>query len=177
MSHTRAIDIDARVVEQVARGRHIRNIASQSYDIANARTNNTAPNSIMADIIPGEAFTKGIFVAPSDIKVVDIMANGAPWPVTASGGFIMLQIYDQGRRLGTSSGLQIGGSAVSGFVTALNSGVTYDLSLVSGDQNIVSAGQAIYSTVTADSVVIQSGPGMVTVSVEWIPFDIPSTML
>ena len=177
MTHTRAIDIDARVVDQVARGRHIRNIESQSYVIAGARGNNTAPNSIMADVIPGEAFTKGIFVAPSEIKVVDIMANGAPWAVTDSGGVIMLQVYAQGRRLGTSSGLQIGGYATSGFVTALSSGVTYDLSLVSGDQNTVSEGQAIYSTVTADSVAVLSGPGMITVSVEWIPFDIPSTMI
>ena len=127
MAHSRSYDIDARIVDQVAKGRHVRNIESQSYDIAAARGDNNVPNSIMADIIPGETFTKGIMVAPADIKVTDIMANGAPWAVTASGGVIMLQVYAQGRRLGTSSGLQIGGTAVSGFVTALSSGVTYDL--------------------------------------------------
>lgn len=178
MAHTRSYDIDARVVDQVARGRHLRNVESQDWTIAAARSNNTAPNSITADVIQNETKSKGLMVAPSEIKIVDIMVNGSPWAVTDSGGFIMLQVYDQGRRLVTTSGLLIGGTVISDFEGGFSctSGVTYDLTLVSGLENQVSEGHAIYSTIVANNIAIQSGPGMITVSLEWVPVDIPSTM-
>jgi len=173
MAHTRTTDQEARIIDQCARGRYIRNVNSVDYIIAAARTDNTAPNNIVADVIPGEIRQKGMLIAPSDGKIECIMVNGSPYATLASGGVYMLQTYKQGKALVTGSGLRIGGTAVSGFVTALNSGVTYDLTLntASGYETTFTAGQAIYSTVTANSGVVQSGPGLITVSVEWIPYD------
>lgn len=169
MSHTRVVDKSARIIDQCAKGRFIRNVATVDYIVANARSNDTAPNRIMADLIANDSSQKGLFVAPCNGTIESIMVNGSPYFTQQSGGLTMLQVYKQGQVVITGSGMLVGGCATSGVTPqALSSGVTYDAT-ISGAS--FTAGQAIYAVLATSNDAVTSGPGYITVSVEWVPDD------
>ena len=183
MSHTRSIDNSARIIDQCARGRFIRNVNTVTYVIATTRSGNVADSRKMADLITNESGAfKALLVAPSDGKVETITARGTLWPVMASGGYVLATVFKEGKPMITGSGYVIGGHDISGFqnalsghFTALTSGTAYDLTLntASGYEVTFTEGQAIYTMLSMSNTTLKSGtaPSMVAISMEWVPQD------
>ena len=184
MAHTRSIDKSARIIEQCARGRYIRNVNIQSFTIAGARTNDTVPNRIMADVISSGDCKRGVFVAPSDATVEGISIVGMPHPMhTLTSGLTYIQFYKV--RADTTNvpmlsdnaglGLQIGGvifaAATSGNVPIWTStNVVIDGTFYQSGQTSLLAGDAIYTTISSFAI-YTSAVACVTTMLEWVPND------
>lgn len=185
MAHTRIVDKSARIIDQCARGRFVRNVASVSLSIADARTNDTEPNRVIADVVASGFCRKGIFIAPSDAKIESISLIGSPYPMSvATSAAVWVQFF-KATTSGdiailsdnTGKGLQITG-VVSAAATSGNGplyiarGVVTDGSIyTTSTQQYLNAGEAVYVTVSANTIAIGSAAGFVVASVEWVPND------
>ena len=173
MAHTRVINKDARLVAQCAAGRYLRYTCSIPVSVGQARTNNTAPNLIMADVIKNETWYKGIFVAPCAAKILAIYANGSPFVDMAKSGTTYAQFY-KGVGGGadtallsdnTNNGIAIGTATVPTQDTAI------DGTLVSAAVATLTVGQHVYAKVTVSNHNVETAVAYVTLTVEWMPID------
>ena len=169
MANIRSTDNDARLIEQLARGRRTRYVVSKSIIIGNARTNNTAPNRIMADAIAGETYIFGLFVAPCDGKVVRITANGTPFidNDTAETSTVKLTKAVIGAAdIDLCTNITVGDVTVPTLDTAIDA----VLSTTATDLNLLN-GQHVYGTLVVGATV-QTAVSYVTVEMEWCPTDL-----
>lgn len=169
MAHTRSTNQDARIIDQCARGRRIRNVVSKDLIIANARTDNTAPSRIMATTIAGETEVFGLFVAPCDCKVVRITANGSPFvdnDTAQTSTAKLTKAVISGSDVDLCSTITIGSATVPTLDTAIDA----VLSTTSSNLDLLE-GQHVYGTVIIGATV-QTAVAYVTVAMEWVPMDI-----
>lgn len=173
MAITRKTDKDAKIISQCARGRYLRNVNCVTFSAASARGNNTAPQKIMADVIPNETCTKGIFIAPCAGKVLGVYANGSPYIDMASGGAAYVQVYKatSGADIAlltdnTNLGIKVGDVTVPTADTALDGTLSSTAGVVD-----LTAGQNVYATLNVRSAAVESVVGYLTLAVEWMPAD------
>ena len=174
MAHTRITNKDARIIAQCSSGKHIRNINNIEFSVGAARTNNTAPNLIMADAIQNEISTKGVLVAPCAAKILSISANGSPFVDMDVAGTTYVQVYkavsggaDTALLTDNSnSGIKVGDATVPTADTAIDG----TLSTVSGVDELT-VGQHVYAILTVSNHAVQTAVAYVTVTVEWMSTD------
>jgi len=166
----RSKDKDARLIEQLARGRRTRYTASKSFSVGEARTNNTAPNRITADVIRNETERLPIFVAPCACKVVRIVANGTPFVDLDTAGSTTAQVTKA--VIGAAdvnllaSTIAIGAATVPTLDTAID-GV---LSATASDLELID-GQHVYATVAVSNHTVETAVAYITLTVEYVPTD------
>ena len=166
----RTIDKAARIVEQCARGRRIRNIQSLGFTVAAARTTNVAPNHTMADLIQNETEVFGFFVAPCACKVLRIVANGTPFVDMATGGSVTAKLTKAvigGADVDLCSTIAIGAETVPATDTPIDA----TLSSTDGALDLID-GQHIYATVVVSNHAVETAVAHITLAMEWIPMDI-----
>ena len=166
----RTTDKAARIVEQCARGRRIRNVQSLGFIVAAARTNNIVPNRIMADLIQNETEIFGFFVAPCACKVLRIVANGTPFVDMATGGSVTAKLTKAvigGADVDLCSTIAIGAETVPATDTPIDA----TLSATAGVLDLID-GQHVYATVVVSNHAVDTVVAYITLAMEWIPMDI-----
>ena len=169
MANVRTTNQDARIIDQCARGRRTRNVVSKDLIIANARTNNSVPNRIMATAIAGETEIFGLFVAPCDCKVIRITANGSPFVdngVAETSTVKLTKAVIAGTDVDLCSTIEIGAATVLTLDTAIDA----TLSTTAGALDLL-GGQHVFGTVIIGATV-QTAVAYVTVAMEWVPMDV-----
>jgi hypothetical protein len=168
MAHARTTSQDARVIDQCARGRRIRNVATFGFSVGNARTNNTAPNRIMADVIAGETEIFPAFVAPCACKVLRIYANGTPFIDNDTGQTSTVKLTKAVIGAGDTD---LCSTVTIGSATVPTSDTAIDAALVTtaGVLDLIE-GQNVYATVVVGATV-QTAVAYITVCMEWVPMD------
>jgi hypothetical protein len=171
MAHTVVKNPNARVIEQCAQGRRIRNIVCKGISIAQDRSSNVAPGRIMATVIKSETEIIPIFTAPCKCKVVRVYANGTPYADMASGGSVTAKMTKA--VIGTSdvdlcSTIAIGAATVPTLDTAIDA----VLSTTSGALDLLE-GQNVYATIAVSAHNVDTAVAYVTLALEWIPMDNP----
>jgi hypothetical protein len=161
---------EAQILKQCSEGRRTRNVECKSYIIANARTNNTAPNRIMADAIQGETVIKGFFVAPCKCRVLRISANGTPYADMAAGGTATAKLTKA--VIGTTdvdlcSTMAIGAETVPTLDTAIDA----TLSTTAGALDLID-GQHVYTTITVSGHNVDTAVAYITIMLEWMSTDV-----
>ena len=169
MAHARTSNKDSRVIEQCSRGRRVRNIVTLPFIVAEARTNNTGANRIMADAIKAETEVKGFFVAPCASKVTRIYANGTPFVDMDTSGTVTVKLTKA--VIGASdtdlcSTITIGSATVPTLDTAIDA----VLSTTAGALDLIE-GQHVYATIVVSNHTVQTAPAYITLCMEWIPMD------
>jgi hypothetical protein len=168
MAHTRTADIDARIIQQCARGRRIRNVASIGFSVASARTSNTAPARIMADVIGGETEKFPFFIAPCDCKVIRITANGTPFVDNDTGETSTAKLT---KAVIGGTDVDLCSAITIGSATAPTADTAIDATLSSSDVLNLVEGQHVYATVTIGNTV-QTAVAYITLMMEWVPMDL-----
>ena len=171
MAHTRTTDPDARVIDQCSKGRRTRYVVSKSFIIAGARTNNTAPNRIMADLIQNETEIFGVFVAPCAAEVIRITANGTPFADMAAGGTATAKLTKAvigGSDLDLCSTIAIGAATVPTADTAIDA----VLATTAGYLDLLE-GQHVFATVAVSNHTVDTAVAYITLEMEWMPKDAP----
>ena len=169
MAHAVVKDPNARLLEQCTQGRFIRNIATLGLIVGNARTNNTAPNRIMADAIAGETLIKGFFIAPCEAKVTRIYVNGSPF-IDNNAGDSTIKVTKGvigGGDTDLCSALTIGSDTLPTADTAKDATLITTAGVLD-----LKEGQHVYATLVVGATV-QSTVGILTLCMEWVPVDSP----
>lgn len=169
MTHTRTVDDDARVLEQCSQGRVLRNVVCKDIIIAGARTNNTAPDRIMATVIQNETEVLGFFVAPCACKVVRVTANGTPFADMNTSGTVTVKATKAvigGSDVDLCSTIAIGAATVPTADTAIDAA----LSTTEGALDLLE-GQHVFLTVVVSNHTVDTAVAYVTVMLEWVPMD------
>jgi len=172
MSHSATNSPDARIIEQCTQGRKIRNVASFGFSVGAARTNNTAPNRIMADLIQGETERIPVFVAPCNCKVLRIYANGTPFIKNNGAETSTLKLV---KAVIADTDVDLNTTITIGLGTAPTTDTAIDavLSTVSGALDLLE-GQHVYATVVVGATV-ETAVAYVTGNMEWVPTDTPNS--
>ena len=150
-------------------GKRQRRIASVPFILADARTNMTAPNHILADGIPGEtSFNKGIFVAPCKGKILKVSVNALAFPV--NGGAANTITADVYKAVIADTDISVLSSAISIENSTSETSVHGTLSTTSGVTSFLE-GQLIFAQIalSADAITTRSSGAEVTV--EWMPLE------
>jgi len=169
MANVRSTDNDARLIEQLARGRRTRYTQSLGFSVAEDRATNDTDSLIMADAIKNETLVKAFFVAPCDGKVVRIVANGSPFIDMATSGTVTAKLTKAvigGSDTDLCSTIAIGAATVPTLDTAIDA----VLSTTATDLDLLN-GQHVYLTAVVSNHTV-SLIGYVTVTMEWVPTDI-----
>lgn len=165
----RSKDKDARLIEQLARGRRTRYTASVNFSVAEARTNNTAPNRIMADAIKNETVIKPVFVSPCNCKVVRIVANGSPFVDLDVGGSTNVKLTKDvigAADVDLCSNIAVGAATVPTLGTAIDG----TLSTTANALDLLD-GQHVYATIVVSNHTVETAVAYVTVTLEYVPTD------
>ena len=161
---TKSTDFRDPILFQCSRGQRTRNVNSITFSLAGARTNNTAPNRIMADVIAGETEVIPIFTAPCATRVIRIYANGTPYADQGVGETTVVTTYKSGA-VALGAGITVGDATVPTANTAL------DDVLVGGTTMDLAEGNHVYA-----SVVCAAGTfvavAYITLNVEWVPTEL-----
>ena len=185
MSLTRKTDKNARIIDQCARGRYVRNIVTKDFIFAAGKSGNSAIISENADVVSSGNIKRGMFIVPCDAIIEGISVVGTPYPMhPVSGNLTYIQFYKA--RADTTDvpmlsdnaglGLQLGGvlftAATSGNVspTWVSTNVVTDGTIYESGQTSLLAGDAIYTIVSSFAIYVSSVAN-VTTMVEWIPND------
>jgi hypothetical protein len=169
MANVRTTDKDARLIKQLADGKYTRYVASQGFIIALARTNNTPPNRIMADVIKNETEVAGFFVAPCACKVVRIAANGTPFVDMATSGTVTAKLTKAvigGSDVDLCSTIGIGAATVPTADTCIDA----TLSSTAGALDLL-VGQHVFATIAVSNHDVETAVAYVTLMMEWYPTD------
>lgn len=166
----RTANPEAKMIKQCTAGRRIRNIATKSLIVGAARTNNTAPNRVMATAIQGETEVFGLFVAPCACKVTRISVNGTPFidnNVAETSTVTVTKAVIGGDNVDLCSAITVGDATVPTLDTCLDG----TLSTTAGALDLIE-GQHVYGTLVVGATV-QTAVAYLTVMMEWIPMDAP----
>ncbi len=166
---TRTTDRDARLLEQLARGRRTRYTAQQWVNIADDRAADDADSSIFADVIRNQTVAIPLFIAPCAGKIVRCGVNATQYVTIASSTctirFLKAVIG------GTDVELDTGTTSI-GAATAPTADTAIDatLSATAGVTNLIE-GQLVYcNVVTAAQDITAKSLGM-CLMVEFVPTD------
>ena len=168
MAHVRTSNKDSRVLEQCARGRRLRNVVTKDLIVGQDRSNNTAPNRIMADVIAAETEKFGFFVAPCACKVTRIWVNGTPFidnDVAETSTITLAKANIGASDTDLCSAITVGSATAPTSDTAIDA----TLSTTAGVLNLLE-GQHVYGTIVVDTPV-ETAVAYLTVCMEWIPLD------
>ena len=165
----RSKDKDARLIEQLARGRRTRYTASVDFTVGEARTNNTAPNRLLADIIKNETEKFGVFVAPCACKVVRISANGSPFVDLDTGGTVVAKMT---KNVVGATDVDLCSNITIGSATAPTAGTVLDgtLSTTAGALDLTE-GQHVYATVVVSNHTVETAVAYISLMLEYVPTD------
>src|SRR3990167_226783 len=159
-------NFDDKVYVEVGRGYRQRRIASVPFILADARTNMTAPNHVLADGIPGEtSFNKAIMVAPCNGEILKVSVNAAAFPVNGgAAGTITADVY---KAVIGAANL----SVLSATISLENSTAETAVhgTVLSTNASTFIEGQLIYAqiAISADAITTRSNGAEVTI--EWRP--------
>ena len=169
MANTRSTDQDARLIEQLARGRRTRYTQNLGFSIAEDRVTNDADSLLMADAIKNETVIKAFFVAPCACKVVRVVANGSPFVDMDTSGTVTAKLTKSvigGSNIDLCSTIAVGAATVPTLDTAIDA----VLSTTSTDLDLLN-GQHVYLTAVVSNHIVQA-IGYVTVMMEFVPTDL-----
>lgn len=169
MAHTRTTNKDARIVEQCARGRRVRNTSIVPFIVANARTNMTDPNHSFADVISNDTANKAAFVAPCVCKVIRCSANALTFPTTAAGGSVTLK-FTKAVIGGTDVDLCTAGAVGGASPPTAETAVDATLSTTAGALDLVE-GQLVYAVILVSNHAISARSSGLVGMIEWVPLD------
>ena len=171
MAHAKTQDYRDVLVYQCGKGHRSRHVNSVGFIVGFARTNNTAPNRVMADIIASgtannETEIFPIFTSPCAARVVRIYANGTPFVDMDTSGTVVAttskaNISASDTALG--AGITVGAATVPAADTAI------DDVLVGGTTMDLLEGQHVYVSVAASDHAVQTAVAYVSINVEWVP--------
>jgi len=162
MAHAKSEDYRDRVLYLSAHGMRSRNVSSVNYIVAGARTNNTAPNRIMADIIQNETEVFPIFTAPCACRVLRTYANGTPFVDMGAGGSVTATTYK-------SAATALDGGIAVGAATVPTANTAIDGTLVGGTTMDLTEGQHVYVSVAVSNHTVDTAVAYLTHNVEWVP--------
>lgn len=168
MAHAKTQDWRDTELYLSAQGLRSRHVNSVQISIAGARTNNTPPNRIMADVIQNETEVFPIFTAPCAARVLRIYANGTPFADMAAGGTIVATTSKAVIGAGNTAlgaGITIGSATVPSADTAI------DDVLTGGTTSDLLEGQHVYTTVVVSNHAVDTAVAYVTINVEWTPVE------
>lgn len=151
-----------QILYQCARGQRTRHVNSVKLSVAAARTNNTAPNRIMATLIQNETEVIPIFTAPCAGRVLRIYANGTPYVDMDVSGTVVATTYK-------SAATALGAGIAIGAATVPTANTAIDDVLVGGTTSDFTEGQHIYTSVVVSNHAVQTAVAYVTINVEWVP--------
>ena len=166
---TKSEDPDARVIEQCAQGRRIRNINQVPLIVANARTNMIDPNHILADSILNTTVNKGVFAAPCISEVVRCYVNAGTYATCAAGGTVTVKFTKAvigGTDVDLCSTIAVSGE--TGAVPTAETAIDGTLSTTSGALDLLD-GQLVYAIVVVSNHAITDRTEHLVAGVEWIP--------
>lgn len=148
-----------------AQGLRARHVNSVSFSVAAARTNNTAPNRIMADMIQGDTEVFPIFTAPCNARVLRIYANGTPF---IDNGVAETTVATTSKSVIGGADVALGAGITIGSATVPTLNTAIDDVLTGGTTMDLLEGQHVFTTVVVGATV-QSAVAYVTLNVEWVP--------
>lgn len=152
---------------QEAQGLRLRNVASAKAIVALNRSDNIAPDRIMATAIQNEIAVIPIFTAPCASRVLRIYANGTPYVLMDTGGtvtFTVSKANTDGTNTALSSALTVG------QVTAAPTADTaLDATLVGGTTMDLLEGQHVYVLLTVSNHAVLTLVGYLNFNLEWVP--------
>ncbi|MDO8619396.1 MAG: hypothetical protein Q7R49_05655 [Candidatus Daviesbacteria bacterium] len=169
MAHTRTTNKDARLLEQLARGRRTRYTAQQWIQIADDRAADDADSSVFADVIRNQTVAIPLFIAPCAGKIVRCGINATQYVTIASSTCTMR--FLKAVIGGTDVELDTGTTSI-GAATAPTAETAIDatLSVTSSDLDLIE-GQLVYcNVVTANQDITAKSLGMV-LFIEFCPTD------
>ena len=167
MANVATTNNDSLLLTECSSGFRSRRVVEKSLIIASARTNNTAPARIMADLIQNETGIYGVFVAPCNGKVLRITANGTPFADMAAGGSVTAKLTKAvigGTDVDLCSTIAIGDATVPTLDTAIDA----VLSTTAGALDLLN-GQHVYLTVAVSNHAVDTAVAYVTIAMEWLP--------
>ncbi len=164
MTHARTTDKDAKILDQCARGRRIRNISPVFLSVAEDRTANP-----IADGIKDTTTYKAVFIAPCACEVTRCFANAIAFVDMDTSGSVTLKFSKA--VIGTTdvdlcATIAVGAATVPTAETAID-GV---LSTTAGALNLIE-GQLVYATMVVSNHTVTTGSSGLVGCVEWIPKD------
>ena len=172
----RSTDKEARIIEQLARGRRARYVKSMPLIIAAARTNMTAPNHMLADACASgaadnETANKAIFIAPCAGKVVRVYANALIYAAMAAGGTATVKAVKSvigGSDVDLNTAFNVGAASPPTDETAVDG----TLSTVSGALDLID-GQLVYAVLALSNHAVSTRSNALCLNVEFVPTDAP----
>lgn len=150
-----------------AQGMRNRRVSSVGFSVGAARTNNTAPNRIMADMIQGETEVFPIFTAPCACRVLRIYANGSPF---VDNGAAETTVATTSKAVIGAADTALGAGITIGSATAPTADTAIDDVLTGGATSDLLEGQHVYTTVVVGATV-QTAVAYCTINVEWVPVE------
>ena len=169
MAHAKTNIPDARILEQCAQGRKIRNVAVCPVIIAKDRAAIDTDSHILATVIDGEVSVNvPIFTAPCAAKITRIYTNAKTYPTTSGASAVICYKAV----IGTSDTAL--NSSLS--ITGLTAETAYDATLVttSGVTSLIE-GQLVYAIVSL-SATTSARSDAFSICVEWMPMDGPNSI-
>ena len=171
MAHSKTNDPNARLIEQCAQGRKLRYIYSIPFIAAEARTNMTGPNHILADGIQDTTVNKAIFVAPCAGKITRVYANALTYATCAAGGTVKVKATKT--VIGTTdvdlcSTITVSGEA--GSVPTADTAIDATLSTTSGALNLVE-GQLVYGIMVISNYALTARTSALQLCIEYVPME------
>lgn len=162
----RTADRDARLLEQMARGRRTRYTATRWIQIADDRAADDADSAIVADVIRGQTVAIPIFIAPCVGKVVRCGANATQYP-TIAASTVTLRFYKAVIGAGNTA-LDTAATTVSGLTA--DTSVDATLSTTAGVTDLLE-GQLVYCDVVAANQDITAKSLGMSLMCEFVPLD------
>lgn len=163
MAHVRTTNKDARIIEQCARGRRIRNIHTVPIIMAKDRAAIDADSHLLADAIDGDTTNKSVFVAPCVGKVVRCTVNAKQYPSTSGTATIKFtKAVIAGTDVDLCSTIDVDNPTDETAIDAV-------LSTTSGALDLVE-GQLVYAIIVLVATTSERSDAMIG-EVEFIPMD------
>ena len=170
MAHTKSTDPSSKLTREINRGYRSRRIKEVGFIVAGTRTNMTAPNHAVADVIASgiannETTRKSIMIAPCSGKILRVYTNACVYPVSGGG----TQTLNVKKAVVGAADVSALASVISIMQPAADE-TAFDgtLSTVANALDF-EEGQLIYAEVALSNNAITTRSDALIVGIEWTP--------
>ena len=167
MAHAKTTDYRDTLLYQCSRGFRGREVSTRKAIVALNRSDNTAPDRIMATAIKSETEVVPIFAAPCAARVLRIYANGTPFALMAAGGTVTATVYKA--VIGGSDSALCSAVTVGQETAAPTADTAIDATLTGGTTMDLLEGQHVYVSIAVSAHDVLTNVAYISVNVEWAP--------